>query len=177
MPRTSYRKRFEQDLKEMIESLNLSDPQKKQFLRMRWLEQVVWMEAAANRSRLGYYSLRLVAIVGSVLVPALVSLNISGDVAAFVRWLTFSLSLLVAISVAVEEFFHLGERWRHYRRTVELLKSEGWYYFQKSGPYQDYETHEQAYPVFASQVETISRQEVEVYITQIVREKEKQSET
>ena len=35
--------------------------------------------------------------------------------------------------MAVEGFFHYGDRWRHYRRTVELLKSHGWQLFELAG--------------------------------------------
>jgi len=94
------------------------------------------MEKKAVSAQKRYYLLRLTAIVGGVTLPALVSLNISGEsVSAYLCWLTFCISLLVAISVAVEGFFNYGERWRHYRRTVEDLKREGWQFFQLSGPY------------------------------------------
>ncbi len=177
MPRKpSYREWLKQDLDGLIDALDLPDLQK-HFLRSRWLDQVIWIESTADRNRVGYYGFRLTAIIGGVIVPALVSLNVSSELgSAVVHWATVGLSLLVAISVAVEEFFHFGERWRHYRRAAELLKSEGWQFFQKSGRYQAYERHEQAYPLFAAQVEVIAQQEVEVYITDVVREKQPQSE-
>ena len=76
----------------------------------------------------------------------------------------------------MEEFFHYGERWRHYRRTVELLKIEGWQFFQLSTPYRRYKNHAEAYPVFAARVEGIIQPSVEVYITEVVREKEEEKE-
>ncbi len=90
---------------------------------------------------------------------------------ASIRWLTF------AISVAVEEFFHYGERWRHYRRAVESLKIEGWQFFQLSGPYKDYKNYAEAYTAFASRVEDILAGEVEIYFTEVVREKKKIEKT
>jgi hypothetical protein len=168
--KNSYREHLKQDLGALIDKLELSDLQKR-FLHSRWLDQVVWMEGAADGNRMGYYALRLTAIVGAVIVPALVSLNLP-----ILRYIIIILSLLVAISTAVEQFLHFGERWRHYRRTVELLKSEGWQFFQKSGRYKDYKSHTQAYSTFAAQVETISQLEVEVYITKVVPEKEEKKE-
>lgn len=53
-------------------------------------------------------------------------------------WSTFGLSQIVAISAAIEEFFHYGERWRHYRRTVESMKTQGWQFSQLTGPYRIY---------------------------------------
>jgi hypothetical protein len=144
----------------------------KHFLRSRWLDQVVWMEGRTDDARNRYYALRLTAIIGGVIVPALVSLNMNSQVAGIVHWLTFGLSLLVAISVAVEEFFHYGERWRHYRRNVEGLKIAGWQYFQLSGPYHEYKSHAEAYTAFVDQVEAIIQRDVEVYITEVVREQE-----
>jgi hypothetical protein len=78
----------------------------------------------------------------------------------------------VAVSVAVEEFFHFGERWRHYRRSVELLKIEGWQFFQLSGPYKSHAKHADALKVFAERVEDTIKHEVDVYITEVVKEKE-----
>ena len=129
------------------------------------------MEGKANNVRNWHYSLRLTAIVGGVIIPALVSLSVVGQIATAIKWGTFGLSLLVAISVAVEEFFHYGERWRHYRRTVECLKIEGWQFFQLSGPYQSHHSHANGYPIFAGRVESIIQRDVEVYITEVVQEK------
>ena len=122
-----------------------------------------------------YYILRLTTIIGGVIVPALVSLNVGDGAAAAIQTMTFVVSLVVALSAAVEEFFHYGERWRHYRRTVELLKSEGWQFFQLSGPYANM-THVQAYPALAARVEDLSHEEVETYMTQVVKELKEKAE-
>jgi hypothetical protein len=158
----------------VIDALELEDLQKR-FLRSRWMDQVVWMEGRANKARTWYYILRLTAIIGGVMVPALVSLNLSGQTGVQVGWLVFVISLLVAISTAVESFFSYGERWRHYRQTVETLKSEGWQFFQLAGSYRRYNTYGAAYPRFATRVEEINQQDVQVYISQVVDEKEETS--
>ncbi|MHC5732754.1 MAG: DUF4231 domain-containing protein, partial [Nostoc sp.] len=92
-------------------------------------------------------------------------------------WSTFGLSQIVAISAAIEEFFHYGERWRHYRRTVESLKSQGWQFSQLTGPYRKYTTHEEAFNVFAGQVEDIIQRDVEIYATQVVQEKKEEPQS
>lgn len=171
MPRqNSYREYLKQDLGSAVEALDLSDLQK-HFLRSRWLDQILWMEGRADFSRDRYYTMRRIAIIGGALVPLVVSWNFSGDLDTFRRVFASVLGLLISLSAALEEFFHYGERWRNYRHTVELLKSEGWQFFQLSGPYREYESHAKAYPVFAAQVENFIRQDVEVYITKVVREK------
>jgi hypothetical protein len=165
-----YSEHLKQNLGSLIDALALSDLQK-HFLRSRWLDQVVWMESKTAEAQKWYYLLRLTSIVGGVIVPALVSLNISGGKPEpIVSWTTFIISLLVAISLAIEEFFNYGKRWRHYRSTVENLKIEGWEFFQLSGKYKD-KSHEEAYPFFAAQVEDIFRNEVDEYILKVVTEK------
>lgn len=82
----------------------------------------------------------------------------------------------MAISAAVEEFFHYGERWRHYRKSEELLKNEGWQFFQLSGPYRRFETHPDAYREFVARVEEINRLDVQTYVTEVVREKQDEKE-
>lgn len=160
----------------LIDALELPDLNK-QFLRARWLEQVIWMDEKAWSSVFRHNILRLTTIIGGVIVPALVSWNVGVGVGAdLVKTLTVIVSLVVALSAAVEEFFHYGERWRHYRRTVEALKSEGWQFFQLSGPYAN-QTHVLAYPAFAARVEELSREEVETYMTQVVKDKKSEDQT
>jgi hypothetical protein len=79
------------------------------------------------------------------------------------------------VGVVLEELFHFGERWRHYRRTVELLKIQAWQLLQRSGPYQQFADHGAAYPVFAGKVEKIMRNEVDVYVTEVVKEEKKEA--
>jgi phosphoserine phosphatase len=162
------------EMSKLIEALELPELNK-QFLQARWLEQVIWMEGKALDSLCWHRVLRLATIIGGVIVPALVSLNLGAGAADMIKTLTFAVSLMVALSAAVEEFFHYGERWRHYRRTVESLKSEGWQFFQLSGPYANL-THVQAYPAFAARVEELSREEVETYMTQVVKEKKEKDD-
>jgi hypothetical protein len=167
---------LKQDLSALIESIDLSDI-RKHFLRSRWLENVLWMEGKANSARIWYYVLRLTAIIGGVIVPALIALSpAEKDGSEAVKMLTFLLSLLVGISVAIEGFFRYGERWRHYRRTVECLKIEGWHFFQLAGTYQAFPTDSEAFPDFAAQVEKIFRQEVDVFIAEVAKEKKEKKE-
>ncbi len=167
---------MKKDLGTLIDALDLSDLQK-HFLRSRWLDQVIWMEGKADNARSWHYRLRLTVIIGGVIIPALVSLNTSTlGIAQVVGWIAFGLSLLVALSAAVEQFFNYGERWRHYRRMVETLKIEGWQFFQLSGPYRRYKSHAEAYPAFAARTEETNQHDVESYITSVVREKEEDKE-
>ena len=166
----TYGEVLKQDLGALITSVELPELNR-HFLRARWLDQIVWAEGRADAARRRHYGLRLVAIVGGVIVPALVSLNLQPAVAAVIGWVTFAISLAVAVCLALESFFHWGERWMHYRRLAELLKSEGWLFFQLGGPYQEAGTHAKAYPEFAKRVEAMLASDVDAFIAQVAREK------
>jgi hypothetical protein len=151
----------------------------KRLLNGRWLDQLLWIEGAAERANRWHHGMRLVMIVGGILIPALLSLNLQANLTSptFISWLGFGLGLLVAISAGLEEFFKFGERWRHYRRLAEMLKSEGWQFFQMTGPYRRHESQLLAYPSFAARVELLFRQEVDAYITEVVSDKDARKAT
>jgi hypothetical protein len=165
MNKTTDQEHMRAEMDKLIASLDLPELNK-EFMRARWLELVIWMDRKAKESVWWYRRLRLATIIGGVIVPALVSLNVGSDMQGLVQTLTFIVSLVVALSAAVEEFFRYGERWRHYRQMTESLKSEGWQFLQLSGAYAN-QSHIAAYPAFAARVEQLSREEVESYITQV----------
>ena len=171
----AYTEWLKEDYRNIIESLGLSEMQQ-HFLRSRWLDQVLWMEGRANSAQWYYYRLRLATIIGGILIPAIVSLDLSGITGSIFRYLSIIIGLIVAISAALEQFFNYGERWRHYRRTVETLKMEGWKFFQLSDNYENYKNHPDAYPAFAKLVENVIQRDVEVFITEVVKEKKEKEE-
>jgi|GEM_PF-180986 len=172
-----YKEWLKEDFGKIFEMLQLDELQK-HFLRSRWLDQVLWMEGKAAKARNRHYLLKVTTIVGGVLLPALVTLN-NGEnleVRKYVYWATFGISLLVSTTSSLEGFFLYGDQWRNYRRSVESLKTLGWQYFQLSGPYLSYKTHEEAFNAFAAQVEDVIQRDVEVYATQIAQQQKAEND-
>lgn len=164
-----YREFLKQDFNDLFDKLELKDIQR-HYLRARWLDQVLWMEGRAGQARDRYYKLRLTAIIGGIIIPILVGLNIENqDVNRAIRWTTVGLGGVVAVTAAVEEFFHYGERWRHYRRSAESLKTQAWQFFQLAGPYAPYKTHADAFGTFAGEVEEVIQRDVEIYATSVTK--------
>jgi Protein of unknown function (DUF4231) len=156
----------------LIDRTNL-DERQRDFLKLRWLDQLTWMNSKASNAQRMYYRLRLVTIVGAVVVPALVALNSLDDwVGTSAQVATWVVSLVVAVSAAIEGFFQFGQRWRNYRATAERLKTEGWLFLQLAGPYASANgSHAGAYPAFAGRVEELIQKDVDVYITEVAAEK------
>ena len=149
---------------EVIDELSLT-PLQKDAMRARWLDQRNYSAKDSVFNKNWHQRLRLLAIVGGVIVPALVALNVEGSAVEAIRWTVFVISLIVAISVAVEEFFGFGEKWMRSRRTNELLKTEFWQFVQRAGHYEELGTHRQSFDEFASRVEQIIRLENRTFFT------------
>ena len=158
-----YIQQMRQEFEAIIAGLDLQEIQK-EYLRKRWLDQLIWFDGKAGHNQRRYYALRVLTIVGGVVVPAIVSLNVrQANVTAVLAWVTFSVSLVVALAAALEGFFRFGERWRTFRRTAEVLKAHGWQFFELAGPYAATD-HATVFPTFAAQVETLVQQDVQAYI-------------
>ena len=111
---------------------------------------------------------RVPAIIIAATIPALVAL----DPGTTGRIVTVVLGVIVAAGLAVERFLNSGHRWRHYRGTVELMKSEGWLYLGLAGPYAHYARMNDGFPSFVARVETLTRDEVREYVTTVVAERQ-----
>jgi hypothetical protein len=157
-----------EELEEMIDQSPLDDLQK-QSVKKRWLHQVLYWNKRANESRWRYYALRSTTAVLSAIIPALVSLNLTGEPSiaglSVRHWITILFGVIVASSVAIEEIFHFGDIWSEKRNAVELLMIEGWRFFQLSDDRYKGKDHKEAYVVFAARVEDIIQQEIERYMT------------
>jgi hypothetical protein len=165
-----YNQQLQRRFERTIEGLAIA-PLQKEYLRSRWLDQVLWMENRASQMRSWHRRLRITAIVASALVPILVTINFNQD-KALDKWLkvgTVLISGVVTVSAAVEEFCQFGNRWYSYRRSAELLKSQGWQFLQLSGMYGRFESHEAALPLFTEQVEGVIQRDVEVYVTEALQ--------
>ncbi len=177
--RETSRKRMQRQFEEIIDSLQVGDLQKR-FLHDRWLEQLMWFETKADVNQRRFYALRLVIIVGGLIVPALVSLNVRDpDALSALAWTTFGLSLVVATGAALDGFFRPGERWRSFRRVAELLKAHAWQYFELAGPYQTAD-HASAFTTFAAQVEALIQEDLKAFIaraTQVKLSEQRTGET
>ena len=167
MAKETYKQFLKRNLSGMIDRLDL-DEFRKDALKSRWLDQLMWLESSAAKAKTRFYTLRLITIVGGVITPALVSLNHGQlKIREVFTWTAFGMAQAVAISAAVEELFGFNIRYRTFRNTAEGLKVEGWQYFQLTGHYNRYRSHSGAYVEFAGRVEGLIQQDIEGYLAQV----------
>lgn len=104
----------------------LTDAARKAYWYREWEFSVVYAATGAIRNRRWFSGVRLAAVISVITLPPLVGLNLFGNGDRAVRWLTFALSLVAALSTAIMAFFRFGDRWVICRRLSDELMSAGW---------------------------------------------------
>jgi uncharacterized protein DUF4231 len=145
-----------------LDALDLPDVQRQQ-LKARYLDYVVWLQSNATGSRRWYYTMRLIAAVGSVVVASMSSAQVLGSPPRIVAWILLGTSLGTGVALAIDGFLNLGERWRHYRAAAEILKSQGWRFIQRTAPYDNLDDTDAARR-FAGDVEELIAKEIGEYV-------------
>jgi hypothetical protein len=162
-------------LREIIAGLDLGDKKWNEYLEARWLNYVEWWDSRARNARRRYYSLRGAVVIAGALIPALVGLR------ELKLWENYSwafavgsivASLVVAICAGIESLFNFGDVWREKRNAAEHIKSEGFSFFELTGVYESYPSHQAAYKAFTANVETLIRSEIKEYVATVADNKQ-----
>lgn len=119
---------------------------------------------------------RFIVTVGSLIVPALLSIQYTGatpssqgvtNTSIEIYWATWIISLLVTTSNGVVSIFKIDKKYYFLHTTYEHLRSEGWQYLELSGKYSGFytptekPTHENQFIFFCHSVEKIKMKQIE----------------
>ena len=151
---------------EIIEQLEISDLDKL-ILNNRFIKIVSQMDIATKYTSSAYHCLSLMITVGSILVPAMLSVQdkplIRHDTTDYEKerqahrifWTTFAIALFVSIANGVIKLFSIDQTYiiRHMRYND--MRREGWLFFELTGPYKKYRRHSQAIKAFIYNIEKI----------------------
>jgi hypothetical protein len=148
----------------LFEQLAL-EPYKKLILQERYLAVLRDFSIRASRLSLAFYSMRTIITVGSILVPAFLSIQ-GTNIQMQLYWITWMLSILVTLCNGIMTLFKLDKKYFFINTTLELLHSEGWQYIGLSGRYthggtNDSPTHANQFLIFFHMAEKIKMRQVE----------------
>jgi len=154
----------EQALFDIFESLNI-EQYKKTVLQVRYLSVLRNFHSRAVRLGYFFYISRMIVTVGSILVPAFLSIQQSTE-QTNIYWATWIISLSVTISNGFMTLFKLDKKYFFINTTLEMLHSEGWQYVGLSGRYSGKDsiiapTHESQFLIFFHMAEKIKMRQVE----------------
>jgi hypothetical protein len=158
------KKTQEQTLFDMFQTLKI-EHYKKSVLQQRYLEVLQNFHVRARRLEIMFYLTRLIVTIGSILVPAFLSIQGTTQQTQ-IYWATWVISLSVTISNGIMSLFKLDKKYFFINTTLEMLHSEGWQYVALSGRYSGKDslvpaTHENQFLMFSHMAEKIKMRQVE----------------
>ena len=167
---------FCKEIDTVIDNLDLEDYQKT-ILKQRYVNVVNFYQKKA--SHCGKYDniFRTTVTTGSLLLPALLSIQQMGNENAqnVIYWITWGLSLCVTTANGFIQLFKIDKKYLSYSMVSEKLKSEGWLYFQLSGKYEN-STHKNSFNKFCEKIETIKMKQVTFDFTELNMKKKKKNQ-
>lgn len=161
-------------LREAIQVTTLTEEQKR-TISSRYLSLIDEYSGRVIRYSVSFNTLRIVITVGSLIVPALLSVqytagNVSSSdatMSAQMYWLVWNLSLFVTISNGIMALLKVDKKYFVLNTTYQHLLSEGWQFIHLSGKYSGFYTpsatasHQNQFIYFCNMVEKIRMKQVE----------------
>jgi len=158
---------YSDDIDTIVDRLADLNPIQKDTLKFRYR---LMMAEYRHRCRVYtalFYVLRITMTVGSLAVPAL--LSIQNTASPNIYWFTWGLSLAVTTSNGILTLFKLDKRFFTLHATAERLRTETYQYLTLSGRYSGHHghhihvrpTHASQYVYYCSQIEKIHMKQVD----------------
>jgi hypothetical protein len=142
-------------------------PVQKSVLTHRFMPLLSHLRTRTYRVSTFFNTGRIIVTVGSLIVPALLSIQFTGSQQVVVYWATWTVSLCVTICNALLTLFKMDKRYYYLHTCLEQLHSEGWQYIELSGKYSGFNTpnivptHANQFIYFSHAVEKIRMRQVE----------------
>lgn len=158
----------------ILQNLPLS-PVQKQIIEIRYLHILRNLQQRTRNHAIVFYLGHFIITVGSLFVPALLSIQNSDQTYALtgssfnvhVYWAAFALSLLVTIWNGILTLFKIDKKYYFLNTILERLRSEGWQYVSLTGRYSGHligkrkPTHENQFVYFTHYIEKIKMKQIE----------------
>jgi len=161
----------EEERYEAVLESAIVDEHFKNSIRRRYICMLREYQVRAFRYSLLYHVGHLIITVGSLVVPALLSVQYTDSVQQYqtqIYWLTWTLSLFVSMFNGVIVLFKVDKKYHSLHTTLERLRSEGWQYLELTGRYTgnllhngEEPTHKNQYRFFCHYVEKIKLSQIE----------------
>jgi len=145
--------------------IDLSESQKL-IVKNRFTSLIQEYRSRSIRYSYGFHGLRIIITIGSLIVPALLSVQFTGN-SVQIYWIVWVLSLFVTISNALITLMKIDKKYYMLNTVFHHIVSEGWLYIELSGQYSGFKTpgleptHRNQYIFFCQTLEKIRMKHVE----------------
>ncbi len=145
-------------------------PTDKDILHTRYVQLLREFDRRTRCYSVCFHTMRLIVTVGSLLVPALLSVQYSDNYKDSMYWITWVISLAVTMSNGIFTLLKVDKKYYYLHTTMELLYSEGWQFLSLTGKYSaggnllrngEPHNHTSLFPAFCHYVEKIKLRQVE----------------
>jgi len=152
------------EVDELLALADVSD-EVRVYLRARWAGQVERAARSMGNNKRNYYTARIPAVVGAVVLPALTTPTVDVE---WIRWTAWITSIVVAVATGVESVFRFGARWRIYRLLLDSLRAEAWaFQYVLTSEYKDAEPQDRV-QVFLTRCEDILARHRDSYVADVL---------
>ena len=152
-------------------SMELEEIQKN-IIRERYIRILSNFKHRSSRYSFLYHIGHFIITVGSLIVPALMSIQYTDsgmnsdeghtDFQDNIYWITWVVSLLVTMSNGIINLFKIDKKYYFIHTITEKLRSEGWQFMSLTGRYAvQNTTHRNQFIYFCHQVEKIKMRQIE----------------
>jgi len=154
------------DFTQAISNVTLTSLQQS-IIMQRYVPLLNHIRFRTTRVSCVFHSSRIIITVGSLIVPALLSIQGANILNVQIYWSTWVISLLVTICNALMALFKFDKRYYYLHTVLEKLTSEGWQYIELTGKYSGYHTpgqpatHDNQFIFFCHAIEKIRMKQVE----------------
>jgi len=153
---------------ETLELIEL-EPLHKAIIKQRYIPLLKGLRMQTLRLALFFHMSRYIITVGSLIVPALLSIQNTGSptIDQKVYWATWVISLMVTISNGLMTLFKMDKHYFHLHTVREQLISDGWQYLELTGKYSGFHTpnieptHSNQFVFFCHSIEKIRMKQIQ----------------
>ncbi len=155
----------------VINRMESLTPSQKDIVHERYVQMLRSYATRAHAYAMAFHGLRLIVTVGSLLVPALLSVQQLENHKDSIYWFTWALSLAVTMSNGVLTLFKVEKKYYYLYTAYELMHSEGWQFISLTGKYGVHGTlrkegapaftHQTAFEHFCHYVEKLKLRQVD----------------
>lgn len=142
-----------------------------EILRTRYDAVLYEYKIRSHRYAIWFHSLRSVITIGSLIVPALLSVQFGSSTSEYASaamyWITWTLSLFVTMSNGILTLYKIDKKYFMLHTIYEQLLSEGWQFVGLTGRYGGHytpslrPTHDNQFRFFCHAIEKIKMRQVE----------------
>jgi hypothetical protein len=149
-------------IEQIFDTLTDLTDQQRLMIKHRYRYLMTQYQYRALSYSMMFYMFRLTVTLGSLSVPALLTIQNTPGASQVMYWFTWALSLAVTMANGLMLLFKLDKRYFMMNAVIERLRSDTWQYIELSGRYSGHHllgekaTHANQYVYYCTHIERIN---------------------